>query len=320
MRDTPHHWRRCLAAGLVALAVACPLYAADAPAPASDTPPPSRGASPGSSLPTPAPGSAPAPTKADKISDPAPKALEGVGVTEKLNDQIPLDLLFTNEQGKDVRLADFFKPGRPVILQLGYYGCPMLCGLVMNGMTESMKGIDWTPGSEYEVLSISIDPSETPTLAREKKRNYLAELDKPGAAPGWHFLTSKPDAVKTLADAVGFEYHWDDRTQQFAHPAVLTILSPSGKVMRYLYGIKFPPKTLRLSLVEASEGKAGSTVDQIILYCFHFDPTAGKYSITAMRLMRLAGVLTVLALGSAIGIALLREHHRHPSQPPTRSA
>ena len=246
----------------------------------------------------------------DTRSDPAPRGLEGVGVREKLGDALPLDLTFNDEYGKPVTLRQLFARGKPVVLDLGYYGCPMLCGLVINGLTASLKDLSFTPGQEFAIINVSIDPSEKPALARAKKGNVIADLGKPAAATGWHFLTGEEAQVRQLADAVGFRYRWDEAQQQFAHAAVLILVTPDGKVSRYLYGVRFPAQTLRLSLVEAGEGKIGTTTDQLLLYCFHFDPAAGSYTLAALNIMRAAGVLTVLVLAVVIGLALWREARR----------
>ncbi|MCC7146283.1 MAG: SCO family protein [Phycisphaeraceae bacterium] len=238
----------------------------------------------------------------------------GAKVTEKLGQAVPLELTFKDENGQTVTLGQFFRAGKPVVLQLGYYGCPMLCGLVTNGLTEAMQELSWTAGAEFAVIVVSIDPNETPRLAREKKHNYLMELARPEAGAGWHFLTGRPAEIKALSEAVGFGYGWDARSMQFVHPAVIMLLTPEGKISRYLYGVKFPSQVLRLSLVEAAEGKVGSTYDRILLYCFHYDPEAGGYRLAAMNLMRLGGVLTVVVMVSLIGLALWREARRRAAE------
>ncbi|RJP21904.1 MAG: SCO family protein [Candidatus Omnitrophota bacterium] len=234
------------------------------------------------------------------------KELEGVGVTEKLNAQIPLHLEFRNEQDRSVRLQDYFTDKRPVLLILAYYRCPMLCTLVINGAVDALKQIPLTPGKDYEIVTVSIDPLETPTLAKFKKQNYLKEFGKPEAAHSWHFLTGREDNIKQLADAVGFGYRYNEEREEYSHPAVLTIGAPDGRVSRYLYGIQFEPQTMRLSFVEASEGKIGSTLDRILLFCFHYDSAAGRYAPIAMNIMRLAGGITVLALAASIFILYRR--------------
>jgi len=253
-------------------------------------------------------GAMPAKPKMDR-AEPLPGELEGVGITEQLGKVAPLDLTFTDSAGKPVALRQYFRQNRPVILNLGYFGCPMLCGLVMNGLLEAMREIDMMPGRDYDVLSISFDPSETSVLARLKKQNYIKEFGHPEAAGGWHFLVGDEQSTKKLTEAVGYGFKWNAPRGEFAHAAVIIVLTPDGTVSRYLYGVQFPPRTLRLSLVEASQGKIGSTLDRILLYCFHYDAGAGEYTPAAMNIMRLGGGVTAAALAGLIGFALLREAH-----------
>ncbi len=241
----------------------------------------------------------PGPTFA-QVAGPVPADLEGVGITQKLDAQIPLDLKFTDENGNTVTLGEFFTEDRPVILTLVYYRCPMLCNLVLEGLIETLQGIDWVPGEEFEIVTVSIDPLETPELARAKKQNYLAEYGRPAAAAGWHFLTGKPEAIKALTETVGFGYRWVDERKEYAHAAAFFVSTPEGRLSRYLFGIRHEPRTLRLSLVEAAEGEIGSVVDQFLLYCYKYDAASGKYTAVAWRIMRLGGVLTVLILGAAL--------------------
>ena len=246
-------------------------------------------------------------------AEPMPKQLQGVGVTERLDSPIPLKLEFTDEDGRAVRLGDYFKGGRPVILTLGYYECPMLCTLVLNGLIETLKNIEWTPGREYEIVTVTINPAETYRLARLKKENYLTEYGRAGAAIGWHFLTGSEDNIKALAGAVGFGYRYDEEIEQYAHPAVIIVSTPEGHVSRYLYGIKYDPRTLRLALVEASAGKIGSTVDQVILYCYHYDAAAGRYAPAAMKLMRIGGAATMILLAGFLAYLWMgRSARREP--------
>lgn len=224
-----------------------------------------------------------------------PAELEGVGVAEKVGGKIDLDLAFTAENGYPVALREFFNKGRPVILDLVYYSCPMLCNLVLNGQTAGLREIPWTPGNEFEVVTISIDPTETFDLAQRKRAVYLENYGRPAA--GWHFLTDRDGNARKLAEQVGFRYRYDETTRQYAHAAAIMILTPDGKVARYLYGIKFSPRDLRLALTEASESKFRFSVDQLLLYCFHYDPQARGYVLFARNFMRAGGVLTMLALG-----------------------
>ncbi len=226
---------------------------------------------------------------------PLPPELRGVGVEERLGQSIDLGLTFTGEDGYPVPLRSFFHQDRPVLLNLVYYSCPMLCTLLLNGQTAALREIPWTPGNEFEVVTISIDPTETFNLAQRKRASYLETYGRP--ASGWHFLTDDHGNVKKLADQLGFRYRYDERQAQYAHPAVIMILTPEGKVSRYLYGIQFSPRDLRLALVEASESKFSLSTDRILLYCFHYDPQAHGYVLFATNLMRTGGVLTVLILG-----------------------
>lgn len=219
---------------------------------------------------------------------------EGVGVDEKAGEKIDLDLTFINEGGQKVKLRDYFGQGKPVLLDLVYYRCPMLCNLVLNGQTDAMRKIPWEPGADYTVLTISIDPTETAQLAREKRAVYLSNYGKP--APGWHFFSDDNGNVKKLAEQIGFKYKYDGKIEQYSHPSVITVLSPEGKVSRYLYGIQFKPLDLRLALAEAKEEKFSFSAEQLLLLCYHYDPAAGSYVVFAMNFMRAGGVLVVLLL------------------------
>jgi protein SCO1/2 len=245
-----------------------------------------------------------------QIADRAVPALDEVGVEEHLDAKLPLDLEFIDENGDTVRLGDFFDGERPVILTLNYYRCPMLCGLMLNGVVDGLEQMDWTPGVEFEMVTISIDPLETPELAKAKKQNYLKRYQRPAAARGWHFLTGKQSNITRLAETVGFGYTYDAESDQYAHAAVIFVNTPDGRVARYLYGIEYPPKSLRLALLEASEGKIGSALDQIILYCYHYDPDSRRYAPVAMNIMRVGGGATALILGVSLGSLWIRELRR----------
>ncbi len=225
---------------------------------------------------------------------PRPQELEGVGINEKLNQPVDLDLTFVAESGYPVKLREYFRKGKPVILNLVYYTCPMLCNLVLNAQTTALRSIPWTPGAEFEVVTISIDPTEHFGMAREKKAVYLSSYDRP--APGWHFLADHEGNVKKLADQVGFRYKFDERQGQYAHAAAIMILTPEGKISRYLYGIKFSARDVRLALTEASEGKFGIS-DRLLLLCFHYDPQTRSYVLFATNVMRGGGALAALILG-----------------------
>jgi protein SCO1 len=225
-----------------------------------------------------------------------PAQLNGVDIVEKLGNPVDLNLQFTAENGYQTPLSSFFHKDKPVILNLVYYSCPMLCNLVLNGQTQALREVAWTPGDEFEVVTISIDPTEMFNLAVKKKQMYLESYGR--KTKGWHFLTDYQGNVKKLAEQIGFRYHYDERQQQFAHAAAIMFLTPEGKVSRYLYGIRFKPRDVRLALTEASESKLGVS-DRILMFCFHYDPVAQSYVLFARNLMRAGGVLIVLILGIA---------------------
>src|SRR5688572_28237390 len=242
--------------------------------------------------------------------EPAPAELQNIGIDEKSGTTLPLDLKFVDETGKTVQLRDYFGNNRPVVLQLSYFGCPSLCSLVSNGLVESLNDLTLTMGKEFDVINVSFDPAETARLAKLKKQSCLDAYTRPAGAEAWHFLTGNPAEIKRLTDAVGFRYKWVESSRQFSHPAALILLTPDGKVSRYLYGVKYEPRTLRLSLVEASEGKIGTTVDRFILTCFHYDSYAGKYTPVAMTIMRAGGVVTVITITAIIVFLIRREKRR----------
>lgn len=227
-----------------------------------------------------------------------PSELEAVQVTEHLGETLPLDVVLTDHEGRQVKLGDYFGKGKPVIVNLGYYGCPMLCGLVLNGLTKGLKGLTYLPGREFDVVSVTIDPKEGTALAKEKRESILEELGKEGAGAGWSFNTGSEAEIKRLADAIGFGYRWDDKSEQWAHAAVIAIVSPDGKIARYLYGIEFNPNDLKLGLLDASEGKVGSTVDRLLLFCFHYDSESKGYVLFARNMMKLGGAVTLVVLGA----------------------
>lgn len=227
-----------------------------------------------------------------------PKALNRVGIDQKLNEQLPLDLVLRNEKGDSVRLGDYFGK-KPVVLSLVYYQCPMLCNQVLNGMVTAFRVMSFAPGQEFEVVTVSFDPRETPTLAAAKKKtyvDYLPEAKRVGANAGWHFLTADEESIKKITDAVGFRYHFDDATNQFAHASGIFVATSQGKLARYFYGIEYAPRDLRLGLIEAADNRIGSPVDQLLLYCYHYDPATGKYGAAVMNMMRAGGVITLIAI------------------------
>jgi len=245
-----------------------------------------------------------------QLADQVPPQLEEVGIEEHLNAELPLDLKFRDEYGAVVTLGDYFDGEKPVILTLNYYKCPMLCGLQLNGLLDGLMELDWTPGQEFEMVTVSINPLETPALATEKKQNYIKRYERPSAAKGWHFLTGKEPEIRQLASTLGFGYSYDRKTGEYAHAAAIFVSTPEGRVARYLYGIEYPSRRLRLALLEASAGEIGTTVDQILLYCFHYDPSSRRYSPVAMNIMRLGGGATALILGLSLGGYWLREARR----------
>ena len=229
------------------------------------------------------------------VSTGLPAPLKKVGIDQRLNEQIPLDAVFNDEQGRDVRLGQFFN-GKPVVLSLVYYSCPMLCTQVLNGMLSSFRQVSFNIGEQFEVVTVSFDARETPQLASAKKQTYIKGYNRANAEVGWHFLTGDEANIKRLTEAVGFRFVWDEQTKQFAHASGIMVLTPEGKIARYFYGIDYSPKDLRLGLVEASQNKIGTPVDALMLYCYHYDPATGKYGAVVMNIMRLAGVVTLVLI------------------------
>ncbi len=241
-----------------------------------------------------------------------PRALDNVGIDQKLNEQIPLDIVFRDESGRDVRLGEYFNHGRPVIISLVYYECPMLCNQVLNGLTGSLKTLSFDVGKEFDVVTISFDARETSQLAAEKKASYIARYGRPGAEQAWHFLTGDQNSINAITKAVGFRYAYDTASKQFAHASGIMLATPEGKLARYFYGIEYAPKELRLSIVEASANKVGSPVDQLLLYCFHYDPSSGKYGLAIMKVVRLGGMLTIVGIFALL--IILRRRDKHNTQ------
>lgn len=235
--------------------------------------------------------------------------LEKVGITQKLGEQLPMDLRFTDSTGKTQRLGDLMGD-RPVVLAMVYYECPMLCTMVLNGMLRVLNVLKFDVGKELDVITVSIDPRETPELAADKKKMYIDRYRREGAAEGWHFLVGEESQVASLADAIGFEYAYDEETDQYAHGSAIMVLTPDGKLSKYLYGIDYSPVDLRLALVEAASERIGTLSDAVLLACFQYDPLEGKYSLAIMNLIRIAGLVTVLGIGIFIVINLLRERRR----------
>jgi protein SCO1/2 len=232
-------------------------------------------------------------------ADTRPPALKEVGFDQRLGEALPLDLALRDESGRTVALRDFFGR-RPVVLSIVYYDCPMLCTLTLNGLVGALLPLSFDVGREFEVVTVSFDPREGPELARAKKASYLQRYKRPGAAEGWHFLTGDEAALRSLTTAVGFRYAWDERTRQFAHPAGIVVLTPEGRIARYLYGIEYAPKDLRLALVESAAGRIGNAVDQVLLFCYRYDPQTGRYGAMIMRMVRVAALATLAGLGALI--------------------
>jgi protein SCO1/2 len=239
-----------------------------------------------------------------------PGPLKSVRYDQRLGEQVPLDLPFRDDEGRPVKLGDYFG-SKPALLVLAYYRCPMLCDMVMQAAESGLKPVSLTPGKDFEVIVASIDPTDTPERAAMKKRDILKRYARPGTEGGWHFLSGPKGSIDPLARAVGFQYVYDPKLDQFAHAAGIVLLTPEGKVSRYFFGIEYPPRDLRLGLIEASGNKIGSLVDQVLLYCFHYDPVIGRYSVITLRLVRVAGLATVIGL--VLFVVLLRR--RETAQP-----
>ena len=242
-----------------------------------------------------------------------PDDLKNVGIDQRLDQVLPLDLQFKNEAGNTVKLGDYFQSGRPVILNLVYYSCPMLCGEELAGLSSALGVLKFTPGREYEVVTVSFNPDDTPESATAKKKIFIdrmnEHLETKTDGSGWHFLIGQPAEIKQLADAVGFHYKRDAQTGQFIHSAAIMIATPQGKLSQYYYGVEFSPKDLRLGLIEASRNKIGNLVDQITLYCYHYDPTTGRYGAAVTNILRLGGAATMLLLGGFLIVMYRREPH-----------
>jgi protein SCO1 len=266
---------RMLLSGLAILAVTCALAQPGQPAPAL-----------------------PSLSMQDTNLKPAlPGALQGVGIDQRLDQQVPLDLIFRDETGHQVPLATYFQSGKPVLLALVYYRCPMLCTQILNGVASSLKAVSLNPGQDFEIVSVSFDPKDTPEIAFPKKQMYARRYGRPNTANGWHLLSGDEANIKALTDAVGFRYKYDAATDQYAHASGIMLLTPEGRLSRYFYGVEYAPRDIRLGLVEASKNKIGNPVDQILLFCYHYDPATGKYGAVVMNLVRFAGVAFALTCG-----------------------
>jgi protein SCO1 len=231
-----------------------------------------------------------------------PKALKEVGIEQKLGEQLPLDAEFKNENGQTVKLGEYFKKEKPVILALVYYECPMLCNEVLNGLTGSLKGISFDAGQEFDVVAISFDTRENdkPGLAQNKKDSYLKRYGRENTADGWHFLTGTQSEIDKVTNAVGFNYQWDERTEQFAHAGGIMVATPDGKLARYFYGIDYAPKDLKFGIMESADGRVGNPAEQLFLYCYHYDPSTGSYGLAILKVLRVAAIFTILGIGGML--------------------
>jgi protein SCO1 len=253
--------------------------------------------------------------EADPVSAPdrieaAPKRLKGVDVEEHLGERVPESLAFADQNGKPVTLGELLHGGVPVILTFNYSSCPMLCSLQLNGFVEGLKKLEFTLGKEFRIVTVLLDPKETNETAHRFRSRYLSQYGRPGTEAGWTFLTGSDQTIHALAKAVGFSYNYNEARQEYIHPAAITLLSPDGKIARYLYGLEYQEKTLRLGLVEASEGRVGSSIDKLILFCFHYDSTEGRYSPIATRIMQVGGAISVVVLAGFLTILTRRDKKR----------
>jgi protein SCO1/2 len=244
------------------------------------------------------------------VQGPQPKALEGVQVIERLGEQVPGEATFTGPDGKPVRLADLLGRGRPVVVSLVYYSCPMLCGLVLGGLSRAMREMGLELGKDYEAITISFDPRDTSQSARERQRGYLQALGRPGAAADWPFVTGEEPEIRKVADALGFKYVYDEQTRQYAHAAAIFVLTAQGKVARYLYGVEFPARDLRLAVVEAGEGRTGTSFDRLLLTCYRYDPSSRRYEPYVLGFIRIAALAVLGGLAATLGVLWRREAKR----------
>jgi protein SCO1/2 len=243
------------------------------------------------------------------VASQPPEMLKNVGFKQHLNEQLPLDAVFRDEFGRTVRLGDYFGQKKPVILAFVYYQCPMLCTQVMNGISASLRALSFDAGSDFDVVLISFDTRDTPAAAAEKKRTHLDYWTAQSTAPGWHLLTGDEAQIARVTSATGFTYQWDELTQQFAHASGILVVTPDGRLSRYFYGVEYSPKELRMALVESGQGHIGSVVDELLLYCYHYDPTSGRYGVIVMNLIRAGGVLTVAFIVGVMLLSRRRDSH-----------
>jgi protein SCO1/2 len=263
---------------------------------------------------TPAQGLAEAGTPASVM----PGILGKVRIDQRIGEAVPLDLVFTDETGREVRLGEYFGK-RPVILALVYYECPMLCTQVLNGLVSALGVMNFEPGREFDVVAVSFNPREGPGLAAQKKASYLERYGRPHTVAGWHFLTGSAESIARLTDAVGFRYAYDEETKQFAHGPAIEVLTPKGTLSKYFYGIEFSPRDIRLGLIEAAEERIGTVIDDMLMLCYHYDPATGKYGATVLGLVRLGAIATVLAFLAFLAVSLRRDRSMRPAAPAVRA-
>jgi len=249
---------------------------------------------------------APASAATEPGADVRPPALREVGIDQRLGESLPLDAPFRDDHGQSVTLGDLFG-GKPVVLVMTYFECPMLCTLVLNGLTKTLKTMNFEPGKEFDVVVVSFDPRDTPELAAKKKATYVAEYGRVATADGWHFLTGDQAAIARVATAVGFRYKWVPEEKQFAHAAAIMVATPEGRMSRYFYGVDYAGRDLRLGLIEAADHKIGSAVDVLLLFCYRYDPATGKYGAIVLNMVRIGGVATVLVIGAFMAVMFRRE-------------
>src|SRR5688572_27384508 len=258
------------------------------------------------------------PLYSPKTYDPAqsvgtglPDALQKIGIEQKLGEQLPLETIVTNEDGKKVTLGSLFKSGRPVVLAFVYYECPMLCNEVLNGLTGSLKGISLDAGKDFDVIALSFDAreNEKPGLAMNKKAAYIERYGRPDSEKGWHFLTADQSSIDSITKAAGFSYRWDEKSNQFAHAGGVMVVTPEGKMSRYYFGIDFSPRDLKLGMIESANNRIGSAADQMLLYCYHYDPATGRYGLAILSVIRFGAILTLLGMG-AMGFVFWRRNKK----------
>lgn len=250
----------------------------------------------------------------DSILNTTPPELKGVDVIEHLGDGLPRDAAFVDSDGKAVKLGDYFDGKRPTVFVFAYHTCPMLCSLVLDATVKALNDVQWTVGQEFDVVSVSIDPKDTPDSATRKRAQVIESYPRArGSTAGWHFLVGDDANIRRVTDAIGFQYRYDARQKQYAHPAAIYLLTPDGRIARYLYGIQFEPGDVRLGLLEATEGRSISTTEKLILYCYHYDPQGKHYSLVAMNVMRVGGGITALAMGGLLAMMWVREYRRKKS-------